>query len=161
MDDAIKYMNMLKSKVVHFKKQKAERSRLAERPQEGSLQGTGSQGQRGGRGQCGANASALKCNRKADTSGALKFENLTSELGACEAAFNKSCNTALPAINQTEIDTCSSTIAAFLSLTTPAIAAKREAACKLWVDDGMTAAAVKVKVCDVTTTAVTTINLVI
>jgi hypothetical protein len=153
VDNAIKYMSMLKSKVVNFKKQKA---RIAS----SKKQAGGKAGKKGLfkglvlkiKEAGGGNSSALKCNGKTGTPGALKFVNLTSELGACEASINKKCNTDLPAINQTEIDTCSTAIDAFVSLTTPAIAAKGEAACKLWVADDMTAAAAKVKVCDVSST---------
>ena len=153
VDNAIKYMNMLKSKVVNFNKQKAriaasKKQAGGKAGKKGLFKGLVLKIKEAG----GGNSSALKCNGKAGTAGALKFDNLTSELGACEAAINKSCNTDLPAINQTEIDTCSTAIDAFVSLTDPAIAAKGEAACKLWVADDMTAAAAKVKVCDVSTT---------
>lgn len=143
-------MNMLKSKVVNFKKQAAriaasKKQAGGKAGKKGLFKGLVLKIKEAG----GGNSSALKCNGKAGTPGALKFDNLTSELTACEAAIDKSCNTDLPAINQTEIDTCSTAIDAFVSLTTPAIAAKGEAACKLWVADAMTAAAAKVTVCDV------------
>ena len=144
-----KYMNIVGNKIKNFNQQKARIERFVKLSQ--------SKGDKKGdflpllvklRESGGGNASALVCSGNSTSPATLRLQAIVASLTSCQDNIKQACETALPTVNATLLDTCA-TDAKFFSDAVDICTKKTADICTCWKDPNLETLNTKFSPCNI------------
>ena len=144
-----KYMNIVGNKIKNFNQQKARIERFVKLSQ--------SKGDKKGdflpllvklKESGGGNASALVCSGNSTSPATLRLQAIVASLTSCQDNIKQACETALPTVNATLLDTCA-TDAKFFSDAVDICTKKTADICTCWKDPNLETLNTKFSPCNI------------